>query len=144
MPDVAVPDPDVDWAVVGPCQPWVSAQAVWECCGSPMMTIGSGSSETECAVDMTPFAVQASQILYELSGRQFAGACSKTVRPACDDCYCGWQILSRGHIIGPWDYGYPYNDYCFQCLVSCQPSRINLSGIVARTLRAEVSRSPPG
>ena len=34
IPDAAIPDPDVDWAVVGPCQPWASSQAVWECCGS--------------------------------------------------------------------------------------------------------------
>lgn len=96
--DAAIPDPDVDWAVVGPCQPWTSSQSVWECCGSPMTTIGEGSDEEECPVDMTQFALEASQVLYELSGRQFSGNCEKTVRP-CGQVGCGFQTLSRGYIV---------------------------------------------
>lgn len=97
LANVAIPV-DLDWAVVGPCTPWASAQDVWECCGSPMTTVGEGSSAIECPVDMSQFAAEASQLLYELSGRQYAGACERTVRP-CGRRACGFQVLSRGHIV---------------------------------------------
>lgn len=47
----------------------------------------------------------ASQVLYELSGRRFSGVCETTARPCRVDCDCGLQVLSRGHVIGPWDWG---------------------------------------
>ena len=139
IPNPAIPDVDVDWAVVGPCQPWVSAQAVWECCGSPMTTIGSGSDLEECPVDMTQLALEASQLLYELSGRLFSGACEKTVRP-CGDRWCGFQVLSRGHIV--WDpywwspywtgYGWWMHGHR-QC--GCHPlDQIKLSGYPVREI----------
>lgn len=95
---------DLDWAVVGPCTPWADSHDVWNCCGQPMVTIGEGSSEDECAVDMTQFAMEASQVLYELSGRLFSGTCEKTVRPCATRGGCGFQVLSRGHIVG--SYGW--------------------------------------
>ena len=138
IPNPAVPDPDVDWAVVGPCQPWVSSQAVWECCGEPMTTIGEGSSAEECPVDMTQFALEASQLLYELSARQFSGACEKTVRP-CGNRWCGFQVLSRGYVVydpywdpywNGWNWWWNDNPGC-----GCKPlDRIKLSGYPVREI----------
>jgi len=93
--------PDVSWAVVGPCTPWASAQDVWNCCGQPTTTIGEGSFAEECPVDMTQYALEASQVLYELSARLYAGQCEKTVRP-CIQQWCGLQVLSRGYVVWPW------------------------------------------
>lgn len=84
----------VDWAVSGPCSPWCSSQSIWECCGSPMETIDG----VECAVDMTAYAQEASELLFEMSGRLFSGACEQTVRP-CGVSACGVQVLSRGHLV---------------------------------------------
>jgi hypothetical protein len=99
LPNVAV-DVDLDWAVPGPCAPWASSQDVWNCCGQPMVTIAGDT----CPVDFSSEAYMASELLFELSGRLYAGACEKTVRP-CGKQLCGLQILSRGHIIGGWDWG---------------------------------------
>jgi hypothetical protein len=137
IPDSAISDPDVDWAVVGPCQPWTSSQSVWDCCGQPMTTIGEGSDEEECPVDMTQFALEASQVLYELSGRQFSGNCEKTVRP-CGNAWCGFQTLSRGYVVWNPYWWNPYWDgmsWWFQGnnACACRPlDRIKLSGYPVR------------
>jgi hypothetical protein len=138
IPDAAIPDQDVDWAVGGPCQPWVSSQDIWECCGSPMTTIGEGSDEEECPVDMTKFAIAASNTLYELSGRQFSGACEKTVRP-CGTSWCGFQTLSRGYIVNPYWWN-PYWDGMSWWLngsnsCACRPlDSVKLSGYPVREI----------
>jgi hypothetical protein len=130
---------DVPWAVVGPCTPWASAQAVWDCCGQPTTTIGEGSFAEECPVDMTQYAIEASQVLYELSARLFAGQCEKTVRP-CVNRWCGFQVLSRGHIVDyGWEMGWngwgwwgwdAWNQGC-----GCTPlSRVLLSGYPVREI----------
>jgi hypothetical protein len=73
-------------------------------------------------------------LLFELSGRQFSGYCGpRTVRPPCDSCWCGYQILSRGYVIGPWDYGYPLY-LCDSCLIACSPSRVKLAGYPVRAI----------
>jgi hypothetical protein len=56
------------------------------------------------------------------------------VRPSCDPCWCGYQILSRGHIVGPWDWGYPLAGLCGNCLVACEPSLVKLSGYPVREI----------
>jgi hypothetical protein len=123
--------PDLDWAVVGPCTPWADSQDVWSCCGQPMTTIGEGSSETECAVDMTQFAMEASQLLYELSGRLFSGSCERTVRPCSTMDSCGFQVLSRGHIVG-WNGNQWGEDYR---ACGCRAlDRILLSGYPVREI----------
>lgn len=122
---------DLDWAIVGPCTPWADSQDVWSCCGQPMTTIGEGSSETECPVDMSQFAMEASQVLYELSGRQFSGACERTVRP-CGQEWCGFQVLSRGHIVG-WDGSWWGSNGRSAC--GCRHlSRVQLSGYPVRDI----------
>src|SRR3546814_8017420 len=54
------------------------------------MRISDWSSDV-CSSDLA--VDQASQLLYELSGRQFAGTCQKTVRPCNTGCGCNWQVL---------------------------------------------------
>lgn len=48
--------------------------------------------------DFTPWLVEASELLYLLSARQFPGHCQRTVRPQRQQCGC-WQVLSRGHVV---------------------------------------------
>lgn len=107
-----------------PCTPWVDGDDVAACC----------NIESTSGFEFDMVAEQASAVLFEISGRLFPGECGpKTVRPPCV-CSCGYQILSRGHIVGPWDYGYPYWGLCDFCLVSCSPSRIKLSGYPVREI----------
>lgn len=116
---------DVDWAVPGPCTPWVSSQSVWNCCGQPTTTIDG----VVCNVDFSSEAMEASQVLFELSGRRFAGACERTVRPCALNDWCGFQVLSRGHIVG-WG-GASWNGR--SC--GCRPlSRVKLSGYPVREI----------
>lgn len=100
------------------CTPWITGDEVADCC----------SVETTDGAIFDTVAEQASDLLFQLSGRQFPGECEKTVRPLCDDCLCGYQVLSRGHIVGPWDWGYLYASLCDTCLVACNPSLVKLSG----------------
>lgn len=132
LANASSPDPDIDWAVPGPCQPWTSSQDVWNCCGQPTTTIDG----VVCNVDFTAEAMAASQLLFELSGRRFSGACSKTVRP-CSDRWCGFQVLSRGHIVWPDDWSVGWGGMAWNwnsrhgC--GCQPlDRILLSGYPVR------------
>jgi hypothetical protein len=70
-----------------PCTPWVTGDEVADCC--------SVESSSGALFDMA--AEQASQLLFELSGRLFPGECGpKVVRPPCHGCSCGYQVLSRG------------------------------------------------
>ena len=107
-----------------PCTAWITGDDVAECC----------NVETSSGTLFDQVAEEASDLLFELSGRQFAGECGpRTVRPECDQCFCGYQILSRGYVIGPWDYGYPLF-LCNNCLISCAPSRIKLAGYPVREI----------
>lgn len=110
----------------GPCTDWISGDDVADCC----------SVETSSGAIFDEVAATAQEVLFELSGRQFAGECSKTVRPCRTNCGCGWQILSRGHIVGPWDLGYwsPYW-YCDDMACGCMPiSQVKLSGYPVREI----------
>lgn len=136
--DNAVTPTDVAWAVDGPCTPWCDANDIWVQCGSPTVTVGVGSDEAVCGVDMTPYAQMASWLLWQLSGRLHSGRCTKTVRP-CGEDPCGFQVLSRGHIVWPdsghswngmnWEYSHNH-DGC-----GCAPlDRIHLSGYPVREI----------
>lgn len=139
----AVTGPDVPWAVDGPCSAWCDSQDVWEGCGRPTTTIGEGSNSIVCDVDMTPYAMMGSWLLWEMSGRLFNGRCTRTVRP-CSDNPCGFQVLSRGHIVWPganlsgWgDYGWTGWDWYFDGWEGCgcvPLSRIRLSGYPVREI----------
>jgi hypothetical protein len=110
--------------VAGPCSPWLSGDDVADCC----------NVETSSGALFDVVATQASDLLFEISGRLYAGECGpRTVRPACDSCACGYQVLSRGYVIGPWDYGYPFN-LCDCCLLACSPSLVKLAGVPIREI----------
>ncbi len=107
-----------------PCSPWISGDDVADCC----------SVETSSGALFDSVAETASAVLFELSGRLFPGECGpRTVRPPCV-CTCGYQILSRGHIVGPWDWGYWNWGLCDFCLVTCSPSRVKLAGYPVREI----------
>lgn len=96
--------PQVAELMSTPCTPWCDSQDVWIACGSPMVTLGEGTLESPCPVDMTPFAQMASWLLFQLSGRLYSGRCERTVRP-CSTTPCGFQVLPRGYVIWPGDWG---------------------------------------
>ncbi len=107
---------------MGPCTQWITGDDVADCC----------NVETSSSVLFDAVAEQASSLLFSISGRLFAGTCGpRVVRPACSDCYCGYQVLSRGYVIGPWDYGYPLM-LCSSCLLACEPSLVKLAGVPIR------------
>jgi hypothetical protein len=107
------------------CTPWITGDDVADCCS---VEVSSGT-----LFDLV--AEQASDLLFELSGRLFPGECGpRTVRPSCNSCWCGYQVLSRGHVVGPWDWGYPYASLCDYCLVACDPSLVELSGYPVREI----------
>jgi hypothetical protein len=123
-PPPPIPPPAEGGLVGGPCTAWVTGDDVAACC----------SVETSSGALFDDVAEQASALLYPLSGRQFSGLCGpRTVRPSCDPCWCGYQILSRGYVIGPWDYGYPLY-LCDSCLVACSPSAVKLAGYPVREI----------
>lgn len=109
--------------MAGPCTQWISGDDVADCC----------NVETTSGALFDVVAEQASDLLFEISGRIYAGTCERTVRPACDSCWCGYQVLSRGHIVGPWDHGYALN-LCDSCLVACEPSLVKLAGVPVREI----------
>ncbi len=112
---------------MAPCTPWITGDDVAECC----------SVEASGGMIFDAVAEQASDLLFAISGRLFAGECGpRTVRPACDGCYCGYQVLSRGYVVGPWDYGYPLLSLCDGCLTACSPSLVKLAGTPVREVSA--------
>lgn len=105
----------------GPCEPWTTAAAAVECCTS---IADSDLVLFEAAVD------EASELLYELSGRRFPGLCEKTVRPCSLTCSC-FQVLSRGHVVG-WD-GRQWDTGRGGC--GCRPvSKVTLTGYPVREI----------
>lgn len=72
-------------AATGPCTPWITADDVSDYC--------------QAGGDLAVFARAASEVMFELSGRQFTGLCTSTVRPcrqsyAC--CLNTWGTWSTG------------------------------------------------
>lgn len=108
----------------GPCEPWISGDDVEACC-SPLVTTSTPTIEFEDS------AVAAQEVLYELSLRRFPGLCTRTVRPCMtDNCGCGLQILSRGHIVwtgGSWA--------CMGDLCGCGPlSQVKLADFPVQSI----------
>lgn len=90
---------------IGPCQPWCEPQDVIDCCPD---IATSDTALIESA------ALAASQILFPMSGRQFAGVCEQTVRPCAAGCGCwaAWMFpgLSPGapqFPVGSWGWWGP-------------------------------------
>ncbi len=63
----------------GPCGVWCDPQDIFDCCSTELI------SDTSVAEDA---CVAATEILWALSGRRFAGRCNQTVRPIADSCGC--------------------------------------------------------
>lgn len=119
-------------ASVGPCVTWVTGADVVVCCSTAADDVGTFSSLVDDA------AQAASEILYELSGRRWAGLCTREgVRPCHTDCLCGWQVLSRGHLVPP----APYLDSwdCLGAACGCRSmSRVKLSGYVQEITEVKI------
>lgn len=86
----------------GPCQAWVTPLEVAQFCGSGTYLQGGPDFE---------FAAQAaSEVLFELSGRQFSGGCTSTVRPCMTGCGCfGGGRVGGLAIMGAQALGVPIN-----------------------------------
>jgi len=107
------------------CSAWTTSDDVLTCCSA---TIGSDTTRLDASI------AAASELLYEASGRRFAGVCERTVRPCrIDSCLCGVQGLSRGHLVG-WDGA------CWGgCDCGCQPqSRVKLAGYVREVTEVKI------
>ena len=75
----------------GPCEPWITADDVAQCCGV------QESSSTEI-YDTAAYTAQT--LLYELSGRLYGGTCGPvTARPCTDGCSC-WPFQSLAYASG--------------------------------------------
>lgn len=67
--------------VQGPCVSWITGDDVALCAGAD-----AGSDATV----FDEVAIEASSLLFELSGRQFTGGCEQTVRPCRTGGCAGW------------------------------------------------------
>jgi hypothetical protein len=121
LPDSAIPAPVGGGLAFGPCTAWVTAEDVAACC----------NVETSTGTIFQDVAYQASQLLFELSGRLFSGSCGpKKVRPDCSGCSCGYQVLPSGYVITPDQW----SSLCDLCLVNCSPSLVKLAGYPIRSI----------
>lgn len=114
----------------GPCTPWITADDVAASCDA-LEHSGDPSVYDDAAL-------QASQLLYELSGRQFSGECGPvTVRPCTPGCGCwsapyiGWPY-SWDWYLGCW--ASPAGDRC-----GCSPlSTVKLAGSVREVSEVKI------
>lgn len=112
--------------MTGPCTPWIDGDDVAACC----------SVETSSGAIFDTVAQSASDLLFALSGRLYAGTCERTVRPCRTTCACGWQILSRGFVVPP-QYWWWNNWTWWNGLESCgctSLSRVKLAGYPVQTV----------
>lgn len=79
----------------GPCAAWIDGADVAAVCSALDASGDPSVYDT--------YALAASQVLWELSGRQFAGECERTVRPCVPGCGC-WP--TREWAWGAWDPWY--------------------------------------
>lgn len=111
----------------GPCTVWCTGQDILDSIGSV--------SDAPTAEQLDPFALMASELLYEVSARQFSGECETIVRPCKLGCGCwgdNWGILNSAWFWGygsmGWGYGWGWWDQDgTSCGCGCE-SRLRLSG----------------
>lgn len=110
--------------IFGPCQPWADGEAV-VACGADL---GVGTDVWR----LDDAAHDASVILFEISGRQFPGVCTKTVRPCADRTTCwhdGLQAYSW------WGTDSTWRSEAGSRLCGChRPSQVKLSGYPVRRI----------
>lgn len=122
-----IPVDEGDELSVGPCSTWTTPAEVVAFCASEDVDSGSDIYLLDEAV------IISSQELYAASGKQFAGICENFVRPCSDGCSCGYQVLSRGHLVG-WD-GECWGGYA----CGCHPEpRVKLAGYVREILEVTI------
>ena len=107
------------------CSAWTTAEDVVECCD---VEFGSDGVLLDASI------VAASEALYVAGGKQHVGICSATVRPCrTDNCQCGYQVLSRGHLVN-------WNENCwggYDC--GCRSSsRVKLPGHVREITEVKI------
>ncbi len=99
-----------------------------DCCGGQ-------SSDFDPALFDT-FAVEASMLLFEMSGRKFTGGCEQTVRPCSPTCSCWSNLAGPGNLslgtagwyFGGWGPAWAWQDGCGNICGCGYQSRILLSG----------------
>lgn len=112
---------------LAPCTDWITGDDVAACC------------QVEDATDSSIFdavAVEAQEVLFALSGRQFAGECEQTVRPCrTRTCFDGFQVLSRGHLVYPYGWYGSYWNWPNGVPCGCRHlSRVKLAGYPVRDI----------
>lgn len=80
----------------GPCTLW--------CTGEEIRVAAGDYPNLPTAEDLDPYALMASELLYELSGRQWIGECEMEVRPCKLGCGCWGDQL--GILDSAWFWGY--------------------------------------
>lgn len=123
---VETPDPP-PMPVQGPCYPWIN--------GMDVAKVAQGDYDNYPWVFDTA-AYNASQALYEISGRQFPGVCTRIVRPCPNTCGC-WFSGPVSYGMGPWYWnsapwggvgGWMWGNE-FGNQIGCSPlSRVRLAG----------------
>jgi len=80
-------------------------------------------------------------LLYEITGRQFSGLCTATVRPANQRCTCWWWIPAGVALPSSWGwgsfggYGWGWGNRATNERFGCQPlSRVKLPGYPVREI----------
>lgn len=107
----------------GPCTPWIDGDDIQGFCTIP----------TDGSCDLDALALEASQIMFEVSGRQYAGNCERTVRPGDQNSTCWSNWIYSGVTWSWWWGGYEWGGWGWwdgngmRC--GCRPlSRVLLSG----------------
>jgi hypothetical protein len=122
-------------AVYGPCNTWIDGAYVnnWAIGMGEGQGLGVGSSDYL----LDPYAEFASQLMYELTARQFPGTCQHKVRPCRQQCSCFGANSSLGGV-GPWIWpstisaywwgGWAWYNECGDACGCGRESYIRLSG----------------
>lgn len=111
---------------LGPGTAWIDGDSVAGCC----------RVENPDPERLEVVAVEASMVLYEVSGRRFSGLCETTVRPASQPCRC--YATSRAAGLGAWywtstPYGWAWADGECGDTFGCQPMSVwRLNGYPVR------------
>ena len=110
------------------CNTWTSTEEMILCCD--FAEFDSSGELADASV------VAASEALYLASGKQYPGICGldEPFRPcATNNCGCGYQVLSRGHLVG-------WRDDCwggYNC--GCRAtSRVKLAGYVQEIVQVKI------
>jgi hypothetical protein len=114
---------------VGPCTDWTSTQDVFAC----YTDVVAGSC-------LTWAVTAATEVLYELTGRQYPGYCQSVIRP-CSNLGCwgpgGVQYLNRGHVI--WS-GHGWQDENGDpCMCGAWLQKIILPGVAQHVVEVLIS-----